>query len=122
MGEGPRIDVVESSTFVRIEVDGVVFAESKQPRILSEGRLRPRYYLPVADVRMDLLTPSNTTTGCPYKGTAEYWSATVGERAHPDLAWTYRTPLPERQEIAGLVCFYDEKVDVYLDGELQPRP
>ncbi|MGQ0465132.1 MAG: DUF427 domain-containing protein [Sporichthyaceae bacterium] len=114
------IEVVESTRQVRIELDGVVLAESKDARILSEGRLRPRYYLPEADVRMDLLTPSDTSSRCPYKGAAEYWSVAVGGNVHPDVAWTYRSPIPERADIAGLICFYDEKVDLYLDGELQP--
>ena len=60
-------------------------------------------------------------THCPYKGQAEYWSVRAGDTVHDDLAWSYRTPLPESQKIAGLVAFYNEKVDIYLDGELQER-
>jgi len=41
---------------------------------------------------------------------------------HTDIVWIYRTPLPESQKVAGLACFYNEKADVYLDGELQARP
>ena len=75
-----------------------------------------RYYLPKTHVRLDLLTPTETESHCPYKGDAEYWSVRVGGTLHDDLAWSYRTPLPESQKIAGLVAFYDEKVDLYLDG------
>ncbi len=117
-----RVDILASSRRVRIEVDGVTVAESGQPRILFETGLPPRYYLPLTDVRMDLLLPSPTQSHCPYKGTASYWSVDAGHGAHADMVWIYRTPLPESQKIAGLACFYDEKVDVFVDGERQQRP
>jgi uncharacterized protein (DUF427 family) len=117
-----RVDILASSRHVRVEVDGVTVADSHQPRILFETGLPPRYYLPLTDVRMDLLRPSDTQTHCPYKGTAAYWSVDTGSGPHRDIVWIYRTPLPESQKVAGLACFYDEKVDVYLDGERQPRP
>ena len=116
-----RIRIDPSTTHVRVEVDGVVVADSKQARILREASLRPRYYLPADDVRMDLLTPTASQTHCPYKGDAEYWSVTVDGQTYSDLVWSYRNPVPESQDIAGLLCFYDEKADVYLDGELQSR-
>lgn len=71
---------------------------------------------------MDLLTPTDTSTACPYKGWASYWSVTVGDTGHDDLVWGYRTPLPESEAIAGLVCFYNEKVDIELDGVVADRP
>ena len=71
---------------------------------------------------MDLLRPSASQSHCPYKGTASYWSVDTGQGVHPDLIWIYRNPLPESQKIAGLACFYNEKVDVYLDGVQQDRP
>lgn len=117
-----RVDVLASSRHVTIDVDGVRLAESRQPRILFETGLPPRYYLPMTDVRVELLRPSRTRTHCPYKGTATYWSVVIGRTVHQDLAWTYRSPLPESQKIAGLVCCYDERVDVCLDGVLQERP
>ena len=73
-------------------------------------------------MRTDLLRPSDTVTHCPYKGEAQYWSIEVNDTLHRDLAWTYRTPLPESAKIAGLVCFYDEKVDMVVDGRPQSRP
>jgi uncharacterized protein (DUF427 family) len=117
-----RVDILASSRHVRVEVDGVTVAESTRPTILFETGLPPRYYLPKTHVRVDVLRPSATETHCPYKGKAEYWSVEVDGRVHEDLAWTYRTPLPESQRIAGLVSFFDERVDLYVDGVLQERP
>ncbi len=99
-----RVDILASSRLVRVEVDGVTVAESGQPRILFETGLVPRYYLPLTDLRADLLRRSDRST------------------QHRDIAWMYRTPLPESQKIAGLACFYNERVDLYLDGVPQPRP
>ena len=78
-----------------------------------------RYYLPMTHVRMDFLKPSESVSHCPYKGEAEWWSLRVGDEIRPDVAWSYPTPLPESQKIAGLISFYPEKVDVYVDGVLQ---
>ncbi|GAB4582782.1 DUF427 domain-containing protein [Nocardia sp. IFM 10818] len=117
-----RVDILGSSRHIRVEIDGQTVADSHAPRILFETGLPPRYYLPLTDVRMDLLRPSDTTSQCPYKGTAEYWNIRIGENEYPDLVWIYRTPLPESQKIAGLACFYNEKVDIWVDGELQARP
>jgi len=111
-----RIDILPSSRHVQIELDGVTIAETAKPSLLFETRLPVRYYLPKTHVRLDLLEPSDTVTHCPYKGRAEYWSVRVGENVHPDLAWSYRTPLPESQKIAGLIAFYTEKLDLYVDG------
>jgi uncharacterized protein (DUF427 family) len=117
-----RIDVLESSRHVRIVVDSVVVADSRRPTALFETGLPVRWYLPKPDVRMDLLTPTATVTSCPYKGDAEYYTVEVAGTAHDDLAWWYRHPIRESVPIAGKVCFYDERVDVYVDGALQERP
>jgi uncharacterized protein (DUF427 family) len=117
-----RVDILPSSRHVRVEVDGVTVAESTSPRLLFETGLPARYYLPKTHVRMDLLTPTDTASHCPYKGQAEWWSVSANGSVHEDLAWSYRTPLPESQKIAGLVAFYNEKVDIYVDGVLQERP
>jgi uncharacterized protein (DUF427 family) len=117
-----RVDILASSRHVRVEVDGVTVADSDRPRILFETGLPPRYYLPLSDIRTELLRPSRTQTHCPYKGTAGYWSVQTGRGVHEDLVWIYRAPLPESQKIAGLACFYNEKVDLYVDGQLQERP
>jgi len=117
-----RIDILASSRHVRVELDGAVLAESRTPRILFETGLPPRFYLPLPDVRMDLLQPSDHQSHCAYKGTASYWSVRLGDTRYDNLVWIYRTPLPECQKIAGLACFYNEKVDLYVDGQLQERP
>jgi uncharacterized protein (DUF427 family) len=117
-----RVDILASTRHVRIEVDGVTVADSTQPRILFETGLPPRYYIPLTDVRMDLLLPSANESHCPYKGTASYWSVDTGQAIHEDIVWMYRAPLPESQKVAGLACLYNEKVDLYLDGELRERP
>lgn len=117
-----RVDILASARHVRIELDGVTVAESRQPRILFETGLPARHYLPLADLRQDLLRPSDTHTACPYKGTASYWSVDTGKRVHRDVVWCYRAPTPESQKIIGLACFYDERADVFLDGVRQQRP
>ncbi|SDQ22828.1 DUF427 domain-containing protein [Actinopolyspora saharensis] len=117
-----RVDVLASSRHVEVRLDGTTVAESNQPRILFETGLPPRYYLPLTDVRMDLLRASDHVTRCPYKGTATYWNVVTEQAEHTNVVWIYRTPLPESQRIAGLACFYDERVDVYLDGEHQHHP
>ncbi|MGH9040335.1 MAG: DUF427 domain-containing protein [Acidimicrobiia bacterium] len=117
-----RVDILASSRHVVVRVGGEVVAESGKPTLLFETDLPARYYLPRTHVRMDLLRPSATTSACPYKGTAVYWTVEAGGATCPDLAWTYRTPVAESMKIAGLVCFYNEKVDLVVDGELLERP
>jgi uncharacterized protein (DUF427 family) len=114
-----RVDILPSSRHVRVELGGQVVAESASPRLLFETGLPTRYYLPKTHVRMDLLTPTDSESHCPYKGQAEYWSF---GRELPDVAWSYRTPLPESEKIAGLVAFYNERADIVVDGVLQERP
>ncbi|MEX1125626.1 MAG: DUF427 domain-containing protein [Acidimicrobiia bacterium] len=117
-----RIDILPSGRRVRVEIDGVTVADSSNGSFLFETGLPPRYYLPKTDVRMHLMTPTSRSTACPYKGNARYWSATVNGQVHENILWGYDTPLPESQKIAGLVSFYNEKVDIYVDEELQERP
>lgn len=117
-----RVDILPSSRHVRVEVEGVTVAESTKPTLLFETGLPVRYYMPKTHVRMDLLTPTDTVTHCPYKGEAEYWSVQMDDTVFRDLAWPYRAPLPESQRIAGLIGFYNEKVDLFVDGVRQERP
>ena len=117
-----RIDVLPSSKHVRVLIDGDVMADSVRTSVLYEAMLPPRYYVPQSDVRMDLLTATDTESQCPYKGWAHYWSATIGGSTHEDIAWGYRTPLPESEGVAGLVCFYNERVDIEVDGEPLEQP
>ena len=117
-----RVDVLPSSRHIEVRIDGATVADSTHARLLFETGLPVRYYLPKTDVRMDLLTPTETQTHCPYKGTAQYWSVRVGETVHNDIVWGYRTPLPESAGIAGLVSFYNEKVDIIVDEYPVERP
>jgi uncharacterized protein (DUF427 family) len=103
---------------LRIEIDGVVVAESTRALVLSEGRLPPRYYIPREDLRQELLEPTDTHTECPFKGLAGYFSATVGGRVYDDVAWYYDEPLPEVAAIKGMVSFYNDRVGIYLDDRL----
>ncbi|MGZ4546146.1 MAG: DUF427 domain-containing protein [Blastococcus sp.] len=116
-----RVDVAPSSRHVRVELDGHLLAESTRPLLLFETVLPVRYYLPRDDVLAELL-PSPTSTTCPYKGVASWWSARVGDRVVEDLAWSYPTPIAENPRIAGLICLRNERVDLVVDGELQERP
>ena len=104
-----RLDALPSSRHVVVELGGVVVADSVRPVALMETGLPVRYYLPRADVRMDLLTPTDTTSHCPYKGESRYWSVAAGGVELADVVWGYDTPLPESVRLAGLVCFWPEK-------------
>ena len=117
-----RVDVVPSDRHVRVELDGEVLADSRRPHALFETTLPTRWYLPADDVRERLLVPTATVSHCPYKGKARYWSATIGDDVHRDIAWSYPDPVIECPRIAGLVAFFNERVDLVVDGVLQQRP
>jgi uncharacterized protein (DUF427 family) len=117
-----RVDILASSRFVVVSVGGFALAESTSPRLLFETGLPVRYYLPKTHVRMDLLELSDIVTRCPYKGAAQAWNVRLGDAVQENLAWSYPSPLPESQKIAGLMAFYNEKVDIDLDGVRQERP
>jgi uncharacterized protein (DUF427 family) len=113
-----RVDVLESSRHVVVSIDGEVLADTHRPRLLFETGLPTRYYIPPEDVRTDLLRPSDKHTQCPYKGTASYWSSETEE----DIAWFYPEPIPEQPRIEGLIAFFNERVDIDVDGEREERP
>jgi uncharacterized protein (DUF427 family) len=118
-----RVDAIRSTRPVRIELEGVVLAESTSPVMVFETGLPTRYYLNRTEINLAHLAPSETMTACPYKGaTSGYWSVKVGGTTHPDLAWSYDFPTRQLLPIAGLVAFYNEKVDTYLDATLLERP
>jgi uncharacterized protein (DUF427 family) len=117
-----RVDVLNSSRHVRVEIDGQTVAETRRPRLLFETNLPTRYYIPKVDVRMDLLQATDTSTVCPYKGQARYWRPRSTEGSATDVAWSYPTPIPECPKIENLVAFFNERTDIYVDDELQPRP
>jgi uncharacterized protein (DUF427 family) len=118
-----RVDALRSTRTIRVELEGVVLAESSSPVLVFETGLPTRYYLSRTEVRFAHLEPTATVTACPYKGrTSGYWSVRVGETVHPDLAWAYDFPTGPLLPIAGLIAFYNEKVDIFLDGQPRERP
>jgi uncharacterized protein (DUF427 family) len=117
-----RVDILQSSRHLRVRVNGVLLAETERPRVLFETGLPPRYYIPKEDVRQDVLLKSEKRTRCPYKGVASYWSVEAGAERFDDLVWYYPDPIPEAAKIEGLLAFFNEKVDLEVDGELQERP
>ncbi|QKZ17160.1 DUF427 domain-containing protein [Streptomyces chartreusis] len=117
-----RVDAIPSSRHVQVSVDGTVVADTHSPVLLFETGLPTRYYIPREDVRLDLLEPIGHQTGCPYKGIAEYWSWKGEANVPPHLVWSYPDPLPEVGRIRGLVAFYNEAVDITVDGEPVERP
>jgi uncharacterized protein (DUF427 family) len=116
-----RVDVRRSSRHVLLSLDGVRLAESHRPTLVFETMLPVRCYLPREDV-VAPLRPSHTRTECAYKGVASYWSPEVGGRVVPDLAWSYEDPLPDAAQVTGLVSFFDERVDLEVDGVPRERP
>ena len=118
-----RVDALRSDRPVRIEYDGTVLAESSRTVMVFETGLPTRYYFDRLDVHFEHLRSSDTETSCPYKGTTSaYWSVVTGDRLIDDLAWAYDFPTRQLLPIAGLVAFYNEKLDVVVDGVRLERP
>lgn len=116
-----RIEVLASSRHVRLELDGVVLADTRRAHLLFESMLPTRYYLPAEDVQVELRA-SQHVTWCAYKGRASYLSAIVAHRLVEDLVWTYPAPLYDAGRVRDMLCFFDERVDVHLDGTPLRRP
>jgi uncharacterized protein (DUF427 family) len=118
-----RVDALPSKRHVRVVIDGQTVADTGQPTLVFETNHPVRYYIPQQDVRTDLLVPSATTSRCPYKGPASYWSVRLGNETFSDLVWGYMETIPECPKIKGLVCFFHERgCDIYVDGELVEQP
>jgi len=117
-----RIDVLSTSRQVRVMVNGELIADTRRALALFETGLPVRWYIPPEDVRSNLLVQSETRTGCAYKGFASYWSVQAGDELEEDLVWFYSEPRQEAARIAGYLAFFNERVDLELDGELQERP
>jgi uncharacterized protein (DUF427 family) len=118
-----RVDALRSTRTVRVELEGVVLAESASPVLVFETGLPTRYYLNRTEVNFEHLVPAQTVTSCPYKGmTSGYWSVRIGETVYPDLAWAYDFPTRQLLPITGLIAFYNEKVDTIVDGRQLDRP
>jgi uncharacterized protein (DUF427 family) len=118
-----RVDALRSTRPIRVELDGIVLAESPSPVMVFETGLPTRYYLDRTTINFEHLIPTDTVTACPYKGrTSGYWSVRANGTVHQDLAWTYEFPTRQLLPITGMIAFYNEKVDVYLDGHKLERP
>jgi uncharacterized protein (DUF427 family) len=117
-----RIDVLRSSRHVVLSSEEVVLADSTRPVLLFETSLPSRYYLPREDIRWGLLTPSQSRSVCAYKGVASYWTARLPGRDLPDIAWTYEEPRHDALNVAGLVAFYTERLDLVVDDTPVERP
>ncbi|CAM5744330.1 hypothetical protein SALBM311S_01341 [Streptomyces alboniger] len=90
--------------------------------LLYETGLPTRYYIPREDVRLDLFEPTDHSTGCPYKGTARYWTWNGPGDVPRNIVWSYPDPLPPVAAVQGLLAFYNEAVDITVDGEHRTRP
>ena len=112
----PRLEPVAER--IRVVIDGVTVADTTRAYRVLETSHPPSYYLPPEDVRTDLFTPSDTRSRCAYKGEASYWSLPDVE----DVAWFYPAPLREAGEVKDRIAFFDEMVDVVVDGDRRERP
>ena len=118
MNSGHTITTTPSDAHVEVRIDGELVASSDHPVLLDETGLPTRYYLPREDVRMELLRATTFHTTCPFKGEASYWSADIGGTSHDGIVWAYETPIAAAQEIAGLLCFYPDRTELSVDGEV----
>lgn len=116
MTQGHTVTATPTDVHVEVRLDGELLASTDRPLRVDETGLPARYYLPIADVRMDLLRPTSFHTTCPFKGEASYWSADVAGKSHDGIVWGYPEPLPEVADIAGHLCFYNDRTDVTVDG------
>jgi uncharacterized protein (DUF427 family) len=118
-----RVDAIRSARPIGIERHGLLLAEAAAPVMVFETGLPTRYYLERTAIEFQHLMPSDTVTACPYKGrTSGYWSVQTPGALVPDLAWTYDFPTLSLAPIAGLIAFYNEHVDITLDGVALERP
>ena len=116
------VDTRRSSRRVVVDIHGATVADSTNSVMLFETFLPTRYYLPREDVRMDLLEPTDTQTACAYKGVASYWSANVDGTMVRDVAWSYEEPHNYAAAVCGMICFFNERVDISIDGVAVERP
>lgn len=117
-----RVEALASSRHITVSVGGVILGDSSRPVLLFETDLPTRYYLPPEDVQFSALTSSANKSVCPYKGEADqYWSV-IGVPEAENVAWSYSAPLPAVEKVVGRVAFYNEMVDITVDGVIMDRP
>lgn len=117
MATGHRITITPGDVHVEVTVGGEKVAQSDRPVLLDETGLPTRYYLRPEDVRSELLRPSSHTSRCPFKGEASYWSVEVAGKVYENVAWSYEHPIPSADGIAGLLCFYPERVEMRVGAD-----
>jgi uncharacterized protein (DUF427 family) len=117
-----RIEVLKSTRHVRVSLHGELLAETRRAKVLYETALPPRFYIPPEDLRGELLIASPSRSRCAYKGSASYWHVRVGDRIVEDLVWCYRDPHHEVAPVADHFCFFNERVDLDVDGVRGERP
>ena len=117
-----RIDVLRSSRRVRVRVRNTVVAESTHPRMLIESGLPVCWYLPPEDVRTELLASSSTTTRCPYKGVARYWSVRLRDCFEQDIVWSCPQPFHDGEGVRGLRASSTTAAVEVTDGRGTCRP
>jgi uncharacterized protein (DUF427 family) len=122
MSVGHDITITPADLHVEVRVDGEKVAESDRPVLLAETGLPTRYYLPRDDVRTDLLRATTFTTTCPFKGDASYWTLDLGDTVHDGIVWSYEHPIPGAEAIAGLLCFFNDRVELTVDPVPGPSP
>lgn len=115
MTPGHTITITPTDLHVEVHVDGEKVAESDRSMRLDETGLPPRYYLPPADVRTDLLRATSFSTTCPFKGQASYWTLEVAGAVHDGIVWSYEQPIPQAEAITGLMSFYDDRATLTVE-------
>ena len=112
MSDAHTISVEDTAQRIRVRVNGEEVADTRRARVLFEAGLKPRYYLPREDVRMEALSEvEGKHTTCPYKGVAGYYSAAGAD----SIAWTYPQARDDSHPIEGYVCFYEDRPEVSLE-------
>lgn len=110
-----RVDCLAGGRALRVEVAGTTLVDTTATVAVFETAVEPRLYVDPAQVRTDLLRPSDTSSYCNYKGVASYWSVVVGDTVVADAAWSYDDPRPESLPITGMLSFDASRVDVAAD-------
>jgi uncharacterized protein (DUF427 family) len=117
MSSGHTVTTTPSNQHVEVRLEGELLAVSDRPVLHDETGLPRRYYLHTEDVEVEL-TPTTFHTTCPFKGEASYWSLTLDGTTHDGIVWGYPDPIPGAEDIAGLLCFYPDRTELTVDGEV----
>ncbi|CAM5571719.1 hypothetical protein MAUB1S_09605 [Mycolicibacterium aubagnense] len=97
---------------VTVSVGDTVIATSGRAQLLQEANYPPVLYVPFADIRFDMLVPTDSSTHCPFKGDASYWSVDAGDETRKDVMWAYQAPYDEMLVIKDHGAFYPDRVEI----------